>query len=159
MVRLLFHMFFLHLSHLSLPGHQSWLRSTVTCALIHAYSLHQILSLLHCHPYRPTGTLNTVLHVNICYTLYRYFMLFHHYIVTEIHNTITTCLWTINTRIRYYTGYHYMDTLCMSYTTVMYTHRSTCIDCLCVPVTWIMDYIITHGYSCILVILIIVYVT
>ena len=28
-----------------------------------------------------------------------------------------------------------------------------------IPVTWIMDYIITHGYSCILVILIIVYVT
>ena len=129
---------------------------------VHWYTrtpLYQILSLLHCHPYRPTDTLNTVLHVNICYTLYRYFTLFHHYIDTEIHDTITTCLWTTDTRIRYYTGYHYMDTLCMSYTTVMYTHRSTCIDCLCVPVTWIMDYIITHGYSCILVILIIVYVT
>jgi len=39
MVRLLFHMFFLHPSHLSLHRHQSWLRRTVTCALIHAYSM------------------------------------------------------------------------------------------------------------------------
>ena len=44
--------------------------------------------------------------------------------------------------LRYYTGYRYMDTLCTSYTTVIYTHRSTCIDCLCILVAWIMVYII-----------------
>ena len=39
MVRLLFHMIFFHLSHLSLHSHQSWLRSTITCALILADSM------------------------------------------------------------------------------------------------------------------------
>ena len=69
-----------------------------------------------------------------------------YHIDTEIHDTITICSWTTDTLIRYCTGYRYMDTLCTvtlcSYTTVILTHRSTCIDCLCIPVGWIMVYII-----------------
>ena len=39
MVRLLFHIVFFHLSHLSLYSYQSWLRRTITCAQIHADSM------------------------------------------------------------------------------------------------------------------------
>ena len=90
-------MFFLHLS---LHGHQSWLRSTVTCALIHAYSLHQILSLLHCHPYRPTDTLKTVLHVNMLHSI----PLFH--VISPLHRYQ-------DSRHDYYmfVNYWYADTL------------------------------------------------
>ena len=33
-----------------------------------------------------------------------------------------------------------MDTLCMSDSTVICTHRTTCIHCLCIPFAWIMVY-------------------
>ena len=48
---------------LLLLGHQD------TCT-----SAYGILSLFHCHPYRPTGTLSTVVHLDIGYTGYRYCM-------------------------------------------------------------------------------------
>ena len=54
----------------------------VVLLYVHWYTrtpLYQILSLLHCHPYRPTDTLNTVLHVTICYTI----PLFH--VVSPLH--------------------------------------------------------------------------
>jgi len=62
--------------------------------------LYQILSLLHCHPYRPTDTLNTVLHVNICYTI----PLFH--VVSPFHR-----YWDSRHYYCMIVNYWYTDTL------------------------------------------------
>ena len=72
-------------------------------------SLCGTLSLLQCHPDRPT--LNTVVHVDSGYPGYQYscslLYTFHHDIVTELHDTITACLCIIAIRIHQFTGHRH----------------------------------------------------
>jgi len=75
---------------------------------VHWYTctpLYQTLSLLHCLPYQSTNTLNTVLHVNIRYTLYRYFMLFHVH-VSPLHR-----YWDSRHYYCMFVNYRYTNTL------------------------------------------------
>ena len=87
---------------------------------VHWYTrtpFYQTLSLLHCHHYRPTDTLDTVLHVNIWYTtqdtillcswplIHGYSTLSFHVLVSPSHghsNTLSTIDYIITCYIRYH---------------------------------------------------------
>ena len=88
---------------------------------VHWYTrtpLYQTLFLLHCHHYRPTDTLDTVLHVNIYYTtqdtiiscswslIHEYSTLSFHVLVlpSHGHSNILNTICYVNTR---YIRYHY----------------------------------------------------
>ena len=169
MVRLLVHMFFLPLAHLSLHGHQTWLRRTVTCALIHAYSMIAdivtiTLSPLQSHRYTEhciahKYLLHSISLIDVVSPLHRYRDSRHYY-----------CM---------FVNYWYTDTLvhwipsCAQLLHVLTSlfYRRTGIHALIVfvfllhdhgfiPVTWIMDLVLLHrswfiwllhGYACILV--------
>jgi len=122
-------------------------------------SWYQILSLFYCHPYWPTDTLNTILHVKICYTIPLLHVVspWHRYWDSRHYYCMIMNYWYTDTLVHWIPS---CAQLLHVLTSVLYkTHWCTCIDCLCLLVTWIMDYIITHEPSCILVILPIVYVT
>jgi len=77
----------------------------------------------------------------------------HHYINTEIHDTIIACSWTTDTEIRYYTGYRYM-VLCAQLLHVLTSllHRLTDIHALVVSVFLLygsLFILLLHEYSCI----------
>ena len=136
MVRLVFHMFFLHLSHLSLHGHQSWLRSTVTCVLIHAYSMIPDIVTI---PLSPLPTHRYTEHCIACKYLLHSIPLFH--VVSPLHRYRASrhyyCM---------FVNYWYTDTLVHWIPScAQLPHRYTCIDCLCIPVTWIMALFLVHG--------------
>jgi len=91
----------------------------------------------------------------ICYTDYCYTYMFHWYTDIPIHRLPHVIL--VLSSLHGYSVHSYFMFLHHCYIdSPVYMHW---LDHGFIPVTRIMDYIITHGYSCILVILIIVYVT
>jgi len=101
--------------------------------LVHVYSTFHVPVLsLHEH----SSTLDIVFYVNTHYIRYCYFIYkYHCYTDTDTHDTIIACSWTTGTRIRYYTGYRYTDTLYAIihvYIDVTQIHWYACIDCLCI---------------------------
>ena len=105
------------------------------------------ISSRHYHHYRPTDTLDTVFHVNICYTRYYSFMhMYHHYTDTNTHDTIISCSWTTDTWI--------LDTVisCASIIvtrTLLYSRHYHFMYCNTVALSlfWHVLLPTVHGYS------------
>ena len=133
----------------------------VTCILIHRYSI--TLSPLPTHRYTEhciacKYLLHSIPLVNVVSPLHRYWdsryydcMFVNYWYTDTLVHWIPSCAQLL----------HVLTPLYID--SPVYMHWLSMYSCYMnhgfILFTWIIDYIITHGYSCILVILIIVYVT